>query len=75
VARPWHDSPKKKKSVPLEQTEALQSTRQVSTILFEAESFWKNFCVVDMSINANIAGIILTSESVLWIEQLIYISI
>lgn len=31
VARPWHNEPKKKKTVPSEQTEALQSTRRVSS--------------------------------------------
>ena len=30
VARPWHNLPKKKKTVPSEQIEALQSTRKVS---------------------------------------------
>ena len=29
TARPWYDPPKKKKTVPSEQTEALQSTRKV----------------------------------------------
>ena len=31
-ARPWYNPPKKKKTVPAEQTEALQSTRKVSNI-------------------------------------------
>lgn len=30
TARPWYNPPKKKKTVPSEQTEALQSTRKVS---------------------------------------------
>lgn len=30
VSRPWHDSPKRKQTVPKEQTEAFQSTRSVS---------------------------------------------
>jgi abelson tyrosine-protein kinase 1 len=37
VARPWHNSPKKKKTVPSEQTEALQSTRRVSNIFLYSE--------------------------------------
>ena len=30
AARPWYNPPKKKKTVPSEQSEALQSTRKVS---------------------------------------------
>ena len=30
AARPWYDPPRKKKTIPSEQTEALQSTRKVS---------------------------------------------
>lgn len=33
AARPWYNPPKKKKTVPSEQTEALQSTRKVSNSL------------------------------------------
>jgi hypothetical protein len=32
AARPWYNPPKKKKTVPSEQTEALQGTRKVSII-------------------------------------------
>ena len=34
TVRPWYNPPKKKKTVPSEQTEALQSTRKVSASVF-----------------------------------------
>lgn len=33
TARPWYNPPKKKKTVPSEQTEALESTRKVSLVI------------------------------------------
>lgn len=33
AVRPWYNPPKKKKTVPSEQTEALQSTRKVSNVV------------------------------------------
>ena len=33
TARPWYNPPKKKKTVPSEQTEALQNTRKVSNYI------------------------------------------
>lgn len=43
VPRPWHNSPKRKKTVPLEQTEALQTTRRVSNHIIPDIGL---FCVV-----------------------------
>ena len=37
AARPWYNPPKKKKTVPSEQIEALQSTRKVSNTCYQFE--------------------------------------
>lgn len=51
VARPWHDPPNRKKTVPPEQTQALQNTQKVSNNIVSVKSANCNLSIVSVAIH------------------------